>query len=207
MGSRLRSLSLSVVLFSLGASAADGSEMAALLKRGPLVLVEQGSDGKFGQATVMVQVNAPPARVWAVAMDFAHYVDFMPKVLKSELKAGKSPLEADVRFVLDVPGPDTDYTFRVSRDDTKREAKASWLKGDLKGSRWQWSVQPQADGGTLLTHVLSLKEFSSVAQGLEDDAQTITIGVNVSSALAAVKAIKRKSEEAQAQPAPKPEGK
>ena len=35
---------------------------------------------------------------------------------------------------------------------------------------------------------------SPVAQSLEDDQQTITVGVNVSAALAAVKAIKRRAE-------------
>lgn len=179
----------------LSCSALAQTDLKPLLDRGPLVLVEENSGGKFGQATAIVYVAAPPEKVWAVVMDQSKMTEFVPKVTKSEQTptAGK-PNEFDVRVVLDVPGPDTDYTIHFVKDDAKKEAKGSWAKGDLKGSKWLWKLDKAADGNSILSHTISIRNFSSVLANLEDDSQTMTVGVNVSSALAAVKAMKRRAE-------------
>jgi len=48
------------------------------------------------------------------------------------------------------------------------------------------------------------RNFSSMAQRLEDDQQTITVGVNVVGLMAAVKAIKTRAEAVHAAAAPAP---
>jgi hypothetical protein len=101
----------------------------------------------------------------------------------------------EFHLVIEVPGPDTDYNVRYTKDDAKRTLTGSWAKGDLKGSKWLWKVEAAPDGKTLLSQQLSLRNFSSIATSVEDEQQTITIGINVSSGIAAVKAIKRRCEQ------------
>lgn len=172
----------------------QSDSMLPLLEKGQLVLVEQGKDGRFASATGITLVEAPPDAVWAALIKMEDYTSFMPKVITSEVTNRKgSSFEA--RFVLDVPGPDTDYTIRYTKDDAKRTLKGSWQAGDLQGSTWFWSVEPVGGGTkTLLSQKVSVKNFSSILSSVEDDQQTMTVGVNVSSALAAGKALKKKCE-------------
>lgn len=165
------------------------TDLVPLLNRGPLALVEQAKDGKFQAATAIVLVNAPPAKVYETLLDHAKFKDFVPKVLTSDVEKSNAK-SFEVRFVIDVPGPDTDYTIRYVRDDEKRTLKGTWAKGDLKDSRWEWRVEPGPEGKTLLFHELKVKNFSSVLTSLEDERQTMTVGVNVGSAIAATTAVK-----------------
>src|SRR5438270_11262295 len=90
-----------------------------LLEKGQLVLVEPAKDGKFGTATGLMLVDAPPEKVWETLLKMEEFKQFMPKVTTSEvLRREKN--EMDVHFVLDVPGPDTDYTIRYTRDDANK---------------------------------------------------------------------------------------
>lgn len=184
-----------LVTVFVASSAMAQTDLKPLLDRGPLVLVEEGSGGKFGQATAIAYVAAPPEKVFQTAMDMAKYTEFVPKVSTSEVTPTEGkPNEFDAHFVLDVPGPDTDYTIHFVKDDAKREAKGTWLKGDLKGSKWVWKVEKAADGNSVVTHTLVIKNFSSLLSSVDDEQQTMTVGVNVSSALAAIKAVKHRAE-------------
>jgi ribosome-associated toxin RatA of RatAB toxin-antitoxin module len=168
-------------------------DLAPLLNRGPLVLVEQGADNKFAQATGVVLVDAAPDQVWAVLLKLDEFKRFMPKVTTSEIVKEKGG-DVEVRFVLDVPGPDTDYTVRFTPDAATKTLTGNWVAGDLKGSKWLWKVESAPGGKTLLSHTLSVKNFSGLAQSLEDEQQTVTVGVNVGSVLAATKAVKHRAE-------------
>jgi ribosome-associated toxin RatA of RatAB toxin-antitoxin module len=171
------------------AQAPSGDLLTPMLSKGPLALVEQTKDGKFSQATAVVMVNAPVDKVYEAVLQQEKFKDYMPKVLTSEV-TGSNAKGFDIRLVLDVPGPDTDYTIHYARDDEKHVLKGTWKKGDLKDSKWEWRMEPTADGKTLLFHQLTVKNFSSILSGLEDEQQTITVGVNVASAIAATKAVK-----------------
>ena len=182
-------------LLLLSSAALAQQDMKPLLDKGPLVLVEDNSSGKFGQATAMAYVAAPPEKVWAIVSDQSKLTEFMPKVTTSDVTPteGKSN-EFDLHISLDVPGPDTDYTVHYVRDEARREMKGTWVKGDLKGSKWTWKVEKASDGNSIVSFAASIKNFSSILQNVEDDQQTMTVGVNVSSTLAAVKAVKRRAE-------------
>jgi coenzyme Q-binding protein COQ10 len=188
-----RGLAALLAASAIGSARAGDDSIRPYLERGPLVLVEQDGAGKFSQATALVLVDAPVDKVWETLTTFNKYTEFMPKVTTSETLR-KTDAEVDVRFVIDVPGPDEDYVVRYAVDEKKHELKGNWLKGDLKGSRWVIRAEPTADGKTLLSHAATVKNFSSFAQSIEDEQQTITIGVNVSTVLAATKAVKRRSE-------------
>jgi ribosome-associated toxin RatA of RatAB toxin-antitoxin module len=182
----------------------QNDSMLPLLEKGQLVLVEQTKDDKFGTATGIVLINAAPEKVWQTLIKMEEFRNFMPKITTSEvLRRDKD--ELDVRFVVDVPGPDTDYTIRYTKDDARKTLSGKWLDGDLKGSRWLWKVEPAPGGKTLLSQQVSVKNFSSILASVEDEQQTMTVGVNVSSALAAGKGLKRKCEQPVADAGSKPQ--
>jgi ribosome-associated toxin RatA of RatAB toxin-antitoxin module len=168
-------------------------DLAPQLEKGPLVLVEEAKGGKFGQATGFILVNATPDETWALITKFEAYKAFLPKVTESEIKR-RTEKDVDLHVTIEVPGPDTDYVVRYTPDATAKEIVGTWVSGDLKGSRWFWKVESAPGNKTLLTHTLSVKNFSGIAQAVEDDSQTVTVGVNVGSVLAALKAVKRKAE-------------
>lgn len=176
----------------LALAALSQLDMTPMLEKGPLVLVEESAGGKFAQCSGVVLVDAPPDAVWAIVKAQDKFKDFVPKVLTSDVKPSGNDIE--VHFVIEVPGPDTDYVIRYSIDDETKTMKGAWAKGDLKASRWTWRVEAAPDGKTLLTHTLAVKNFSALAQSLEDSNQTVTVGVNVSAVLAATKAVKKRAE-------------
>lgn len=176
-------------------------DMAPHLQRGPLVLVEQDKSGKFTQATAIVLIDAPPEKVWETVQKIEDFKTFMPKILESEV-IRRGPKDFDAHFVVDVPGPDTNYKLRYTPDNATRTMEGTWLSGDLKGSHWLWRADPGPNGKTLLYHAITLKNFSSLAQSFDDDAQTLTVGINVTSALAAAKAIKKRVESTAAPASP-----
>lgn len=175
-------------------------DLAPQLEKGPLVLVEEGKGGKFGQATGFILVNAPPEQAWALITKFEEYKTFLPKVTESEVKR-RTEKDIDVHITIEVPGPDTDYVVRYTPDASTKEITGTWVSGDLKASRWFWKVETAPGGKTLLTHTLAARNFSGIAQAVEDENQTVTVGVNVGSVLAALKAVKRKAEAKEPVPA------
>ena len=204
---RLSSLApLVLVLLPLPALAQDLQE---LLAKGPVVLMETDAKGRFSQATAIIAIEQPIEKVWAISTDFARFKDVMPKVVKSDVievaatesvkKAGQRQI--DLTLEIEVPGSNPEYTFRYTIDDAKREMAGQWQSGDLKGSTTRWRLVPAGPSRTLLHYSAATKNFSAMAASLEDDQQTITVGVNVSAALATVKAVKRKAEAASEAPA------
>jgi len=186
----LRGILCAVLVSSAGAPA---QELMTLLNKGPVVLVETTPKGKFDHTTAIVFIQRPVQAVWGVAMDFASYKTFMPKVIKSEPKP-VDPNKVDVTYEIDTPVTNTNYTFRYDIDPANMTMRGNWVKGDLKSSYCVWKLVPY-NQGTLLYYTNSSRNFSSLAEGFEDDQQTVTVGVNVASALAVVKAVKHHVEE------------
>lgn len=168
--------------------------LAPLLERGPVVLVEDAAEGGFRQATAIIEVHAPPEVVWRTLLAMDRFKEFVPKITVSDV-THRTAASFDVHLVYDLPGPDTDYRARMVIDEAARELRGSWLEDDLRGSSWSWRVVANGPGTTLLFHTVRVKNFSPLLQQVEDDQQTVTVGVNVSSALSTVKALKRRSEE------------
>ncbi|MBI3182506.1 MAG: SRPBCC family protein [Myxococcales bacterium] len=180
-----RVLLSAMLLCALPAAAQDLME---LLNKGPVVLVEVDGKGKFDKATAVTHIKVPPAEAWKAATDFANFKNVMPKLLKSDAKK-VSETRWDVDFEIEVPGPNTYYTFRYELEPEKLTMKGNWAKGDIKGSYCIWRVVPH-NGESLLYYTTASKNFSSLAQDLEDEQQTITVGVNVTAALSVAKAMK-----------------
>jgi carbon monoxide dehydrogenase subunit G len=195
---------LFAALLVVVAPAAHADELAALLGAGPLVRIETDPAGKYKEGLAIADVDAPTEVVWQVLTDFAGYKTWMPRVTKCEIERDGADYLLDMK--LDTPFVSTRYTNRATVDDAARTIKIKQEKGDLKGSRYAWRVVPLADGKrTRLYYTGVVRNFSSMAEALEDDQQTVTIGINVVTLMATVKAVKQRSELV-ARQAPAPAG-
>ena len=87
---RVLSLSGFVAGLALSTAARPGlaQDFSELLREGPVVAVRHGANGKFDRAVAVADVKAPPDVVWRVISDFAHYHQFVPKLVKSNVKSG-----------------------------------------------------------------------------------------------------------------------
>ncbi len=175
-------------------SLATAEDTVTLLRRGPLVLLEE-TRGVLDGATSLTLVDAPPEDVWAVVREPATWSLFMPRMTKSDLVKEEGAV-VDVHFEIDNPGPDTSYTARWRRDEEKRELAGEQVDGDLQGSRWLLRLEPTAGGKkTILHHKVRIRNFSSFVASIEDESKTITMGVNVGSAVAGARALAARAEQ------------
>lgn len=188
----MRSLLLAAVLSLTLGSAARAQDLKGLLDKGQVVLVETDDDGRFRQATAIIAIEQPVEVVWQIARDLDKFKEFMPKVVRSDMKV-VSATRRDLELEIEIPGVNSTYAFRYDLDEANRTMKGKWLSGDLKDSTCQWKLVPYA-GGTLLHYTVATRNFSGIAQSLEDDQQTITVGVNVGAALATTRAVKARAE-------------
>jgi hypothetical protein len=99
-----------------------------------------------------------------------------------------------VSYVLDTPFADTTYTLRWTVNPAQHTIVATHVSGDLRGSDYDWKVVAMSPEVTRIYYGGVTRNFSSMAQRLEDEQQTITVGVNVVGLVAAVKAIKVRAE-------------
>ena len=186
-------LGLATIMFLMAGQSAFAQDLKSLLKRGPVVLVETNSKGRFHSATAVISVKAGTDVLWKHVIAFAKYKDFMPNMEQSDVKQ-VSPTSFDVTYEIEVPGPNPDYTFRYVIQPENLIASGRWVKGDLKNSFCKWRLVSVSPTESLIYYTAASRNFSRLAQSLEDKQQTITVGVNVSAALAAVKAMKSRAE-------------
>jgi hypothetical protein len=170
-------------------------DMMQLLAKGPLVLVESNSQGKFESATAIVLIQRPVEDVWRVATDFGNHKSFMPKLVASSPKA-LGPNRFEVRFEVEIPFPGRNerYTFRFELEPERFLIHGRWAEGSLRDSFTEWRLVPHGPGQSLLYLTNATRNFSKIVAAIEDAQQTVTVGVNVSTALAVVKAVKQRVE-------------
>jgi hypothetical protein len=189
----MRSLAALLAAAALAfAPAVRADELSSLLSTGPLVRIETDPSGKFKEGLAIADVDAPADVVFAVLTDFPTYATWMPRMKSCEVTKDGADSLLDIK--LDTPLVSTRYTNRATVDAANRVVKVRQEKGDLKGSRYHWRVVPLGENRARIYYGGVVRNFSSLAEGLEDDQQTITIGINVVSLMAAIKAVKVRAE-------------
>jgi ribosome-associated toxin RatA of RatAB toxin-antitoxin module len=170
-------------------------DILQLLAKGPLVLVESNPQGKFESATAIVLVQRSAEEVWRVATDFASHKAFMPKLVgSSPTSVGPNRVEVKFEVAIPFPGRNERYTFLFELQPEKLEIHGHWIEGSLRDSFTHWRVVPQSPQQSLLYQTTATRNFSKIVAAIEDAQQTVTIGLNVSTALAIVKAVKQRVE-------------
>ena len=185
-------LLLALAVLALSPRAALAQDLMALLEDGPVVMVQQDEEGGFDECTAIVFVEAPPAAVWEVLADLESHPEFMPKLRRAEVKE-RSDDRLVVALELETPGRNTRYVMAYDLRPAAWRIDVSWVSGDLRGTFGTWRLVPSGQG-TLVYYQGATRNYSRILQRLEDDQQTITIGVNVSSAIAMVRAVKERTE-------------
>ncbi len=183
---------LIVFLTLITAGSLPSLDLSTLLRQGPVITIQQDGKGRFQSATARVYVNAPPEYVWNTILDLDNYKKFMPKVVFSRVLRREAN-HIIARFEIEVPMVNTKYTLRYNPDRERNRIDIKRVEGDLAGSHWHWRLTPMKKG-TLVTYTGTTKNFSSLLSRVEDDQQTITVGVNISAVMAATKAVKIKAE-------------
>ncbi len=184
----------SSILLLLMASDLYAVDVDSLLAEGPVLTVKQSKEGKFLYASALLQINAPQDLVWSVILDLDHYCDFMPRVVYSKILAkSEDGRDITVKFEISVPLVNQRYTLKYSTDPEKKIIHIAQVSGDLRGSYWEWRLTPSAKG-TFVRYSGATKNYSALLQKFEDDQQTITVGVNVSSVMTVTRTIKKRAE-------------
>ena len=166
-------------------------ELQTLLKRGPIVQLSHDARGRLKDGTAIADIAAPPDVVWAVLTDYPGYKNVFPLI--ERINVYKDGTDTLVYFKLDTPMVSTKYTHRYTENRAKWTLHVKQESGDLDGTHFVWRLEPRP-GGSRLTYTGVVKNFSAIAKRLDDDQQTITIGVNVVSLLKGIEAVKNAAE-------------
>jgi hypothetical protein len=178
---------LIIVLVALFPGAAAAQNLAEILADGPISQVRYDSRGKFKQAVGITFIKAEPDKVWEVMTNFDRYVEFMPQLvdLKVEKKEGNS---VEVFQEVEIPGPNAKYTLRMDLDKATYSMRATYIRGSLKGGSWSYQIKAFNGGSLLYYYCYSM--LPGYVTAIEDESQTMTIGVNVATSVAVVNAFK-----------------
>lgn len=174
--------------------AEDGGALVRLLQTGPIAQVHRDANGKFKMAEGIAVVEAPPQQTYEVIIDVANFANFMPQTDSVEIvKQGPDFVDAEVE--LDVPVFSYEYTMRHKFDPANLSMQADWLEGDGEGnSARTWAEPCPGHPGWTLLHYTTRAELPGIITAFEDDQMVLTIGVNASTVLGVVQAIKRETE-------------
>lgn len=169
--------------------------MESLLARGPLVLVESDSKGRFGAATGVISVDAPIERVWKVVTTFERYKEFIPKVVSCRMVKGQNTSDPVLRWELDTPVINTIYSAHYHVEEALHTLTGDQVEGALRGSHFEVRLESAGPNRTLVYSKSQARNFSFFLEHLEDSLQSITVGVNVGGTVSWLRAIKKRSEE------------
>lgn len=182
---------------SRAAGFSEQESLTSLLSRGELTLVESkpgkksGQDGGLKQVTSIANIKAPVEAVWAKLIDFPAYTVWMPKVTECTPTRTEGN-QVDVQWNIDVPGPNYRYLTRNVLDKAHFRIEQSQLEGALKGSHWSWQLIAQGDSTLVYrTAFTNVTDESWLARQLDDESHTLSYGINVSTGLLEVRALRR----------------
>jgi hypothetical protein len=172
----------------LPAHTASADELGTLLQKGPMARVEFDNAGRFDAVLSVVDVDAPAADLWRALTDFESYRYFMPRVSSVTSRTDNTGTYVD--WNIDTPLVATTYTNAVVVDHAQMLLTAKTVKGDMSGSRYDWRVVAVSDTRCRMYHRAWPRAYAAIVATLDDDQQTLTIGVAVGSVLATTRALR-----------------
>jgi len=189
-----RATIIALLIASLGAGGARADELSRLLEKGPMARVEFDPRGRFDAVLTIVDVDAPPEDLWRALTAFESYRFFMPRVSS----VTERPAPAGARYVdwsIDTPLVATKYTNLATVDHGAMVLTAKTIEGDMSGSRYEWRVIKLGNSRCRMMHSAWPRNYAAIVGTLDDDQQTLMIGVAVGSVLATTRALKARAEQ------------
>jgi ribosome-associated toxin RatA of RatAB toxin-antitoxin module len=169
--------------------------LVSLLQKGELTLIETKADSSLKQVTAIALVKAPISEVWERLVNYPAYLKWMPKVAEATVLSRQGS-QVDVQWEVEVPGPNYRYVVRNQEDREHYVLHQKQHAGALGGSFWTWQLVALDADRTLVyrSSFTNVTDESWIAKQLEDDSHTLSYGINTSSALLEVKAVRRAAE-------------
>lgn len=177
-----------IALLSLALAAPPSVD--SLLGRGELTLLETWPDGRLKAATAIARVDQPVEAVWARLTDWDAYERWMPQVAESTLVSQEADA-AVVDWTLAVVGPNIRFRARYALDAEARTVKGEQVSGALRGSTWEWRLEPAGAATIVYRTVCSnVVETNWIVSQVEDEHHTLDYGINVATGIIEVRGLK-----------------
>jgi ribosome-associated toxin RatA of RatAB toxin-antitoxin module len=166
------SVAISGLLFARAAVADDNADLAG----GKIVITQVPVSGSSEPQHVMrAIVESPPASVWKIVSDCAHYKEHLPHIAASaELsRVGKT---VTCQVTIDMPFPTSNLTAVTEAIHEERPDGMSrtWklLRGDFEFNEGSWTVESYRGGAaSLVTYRLHVKPKTMIPGFIRDMAQ------------------------------------
>jgi hypothetical protein len=171
------------------AHAAD--DLASLLARGQVALVETRDDGRVDRVTAIARIPAPIDRVWSQIVAFENYVGWMPQVVKSDV-ASRTASEVVVDWAVATPGPNVNFSAKYVPNEVTHTVRGTWVAGALEGSHWEWELV--ADGASTLVYRTTYSSAVSdnwLLRQFDDKAHTLELGLNAAAPIVELQALEK----------------
>ena len=185
---------LTIIIFSQKSYSSNLVNINNHLEKGPVLIINNDTDGAFDTVTTISIIHAPFQVVWNTILDINRYKDYMPQVIKSKILTNDEKSKViTAEFEIEVPLNNTSYTLKHHLDFEKQKIDIYQIEGDLEGSHWHWELKSMKEK-TFVYYTGKTINFSSFLQMFEDKNKTISMGINVASALETIRLIKKRSE-------------
>ncbi|MFH2044473.1 MAG: SRPBCC family protein [Pseudomonadota bacterium] len=187
-------LQILLVFIFLSFNQADALNVQNILEQSPIITIKTDSAGAFESVMAIAFINAPFDLVWDTILDVGNYKNYMDRVVKvSVISKDEAKGELVASFEIEVPINNTEYTLKNLYNKDEKVINVYQIKGDLAGSNWQWRFESKGNT-TIVYYTAQMMNFSYLLQKFEDENKTISMGINISSALETIKLIKQRAE-------------
>lgn len=160
---------LSAIIINLSATVPVGEN--------PVAKIVFTSSGKFSYIDVHCRINVSAEYFMDMIIDVKNYKNISKELVKSKVTSETSnSVTAD--FEIDMPGSNTTYSTKTTYDRKARVIKIRQVKGDLKGSWWQWKIIPIGEKSCRVIYSGRIKNYSFFINRLMNNDQNMDIGLN-----------------------------
>jgi ribosome-associated toxin RatA of RatAB toxin-antitoxin module len=162
--------------FGLASSTAAAGDEVASLRDGHVEITPVAvKDSGTPMMVVRALVASPPAKVWAVVSDCAHYAERMPRIVRSALlESHGNVFTCEVTLSTPFPMPNLTAVTEATHEVTAAGMTRTWklVRGDYVFNEGSWDVRPVDGGGSsLVTYRVHAEPKVPVPGFLRDMAQ------------------------------------
>ncbi|MCK5798768.1 MAG: SRPBCC family protein [Deltaproteobacteria bacterium] len=160
-------IATSALLPSLSSAQKLSPEQRRSLHRGEIITRTLRVTKTRGRGEAIGVIDAPPARVFSVIADVAHYKEFMTRVTESKVikREGNT---YDFAYTIDMPWPLADYhcvthnVHKVYAKHQRYERRWKLVSGTFTKNEGYWRLGPWPGGKTLVTYSVVVQPKTAV---------------------------------------------